>query len=133
MTRRTTQSLSRARVWTCILTNLLATPGLGSLMARRVWAGTGQLLLALAGFVLLMGWMVGLYHRIFLQQLGDPVPTDSSGWMWKWGLLFFGASWLWSLVTSLDLWRQAIADEPVEPKPVPPRMANLPGQPPKLS
>jgi hypothetical protein len=133
MTSRTARPLSRARIWTCILTNQLATPGLGSLMARRVWAGTGQLLLALAGFVLLVGWMFELCHRVYLQQLGEPVPRDSSGWMWKWGLLFFGASWLWSLVTSISLWRQAKSDERAEPKAVPPRIADLPGQPPKLS
>ena len=125
--------LSRTRAWTCVLTNLCATPGLGSLMARRVFAGIGQLLLALAGFVLIVGWMFELFHRVFLQQLGETVPPDSSGWMWKWGLLLFGAGWLWSLVTSLSLLRQAKADGQVEPQPIPPRMADLPGQPPKLS
>ena len=115
------------------MTNLCATPGLGSLMARRVFAGIGQLLLALAGFVLIVGWMFELFHRVFLQQLGNPVPPDSSGWMWKWGLLLFGASWLWSLVTSLSLLRQAKTDGQVEPKSIPPRMADVPGQPPKLS
>ena len=89
MTSRTARPLSRARVWTCILTNQLATPGLGSLMARRVLAGTGQLLLALAGFVLIVGWMFELFHRVFLQQLGGPVPADSSGWMGKWGRNLF--------------------------------------------
>jgi hypothetical protein len=102
-------------------------------MARRVLVGTGQLLLALAGFVLLVGWIFELCHRVFLQQLGEPVPPDSSGWMWKWGLLFFGASWLWSLVTSLSLLRQAKSDEQVEPRPIPPRMVDSSGQPPKLS
>jgi hypothetical protein len=53
--------------------------------------------------------------------------------MWKWGLLFFGTSWLWSLVTSLSLLRQVKSDEQVESKPIPPRMADMPGQPPKLS
>jgi len=130
---RPNRSISRARAWTCILTNQLATPGLGSLMARRVWAGTGQLLLALAGFVLIVGWMFELCHRVYLQQLDEPVPPDSSGWMWRWGLLFFGASWMWSLVTSLSLWRQAKADEPAELRTIPPKLTNLPGQPPKLS
>jgi hypothetical protein len=101
-------------------------------MARRFIAGTGQLLLALAGFVLIVGWMFELFHRVFLQQIGDPVPPDSSGWMWKWGLICFGASWLWSLVTSLCLWRQAKSDEPAEPKAVPPRMTDVRDQPPKL-
>ena len=132
MTVRTARPLSRARAWTCVLTNQCATPGLGSLMARRVFAGIGQLLLALAGFVLIVGWMFELFRRVFLQQLGDPVPPDSSGWMWKWGLLFFVASWLWSLVTSLSLLRQAKADGQVKLKPIPPRMTDLPGKPPKL-
>ena len=133
MTVRTTRPLSRARAWTCVLTNQAATPGLGSLMARRVFAGIGQLLLALAGFVLIVGWIFELCHHVFLQQLDEPVPPDSSGWAGKWGLICFGASWLWSLATSLSLLRQAKADGQVEPRPVPPRMADLPGQPPKLS
>ena len=102
-------------------------------MARRIFAGIGQLLLALAGFVLIVGWIFEMCHRIYLRQLDEAVPPDSSGWMWKWGLLLFGASWLWSLVTSLSLWRQAQSDEQVESRPIPPRMADLPGQPPKLS
>jgi hypothetical protein len=102
-------------------------------MARRIFAGTGQLLVSLAGFVLLVVWMFELFHRIFLQQLGNPVPPDSSGWMWQWGLLLFGAGWLWSLVTSLSLLRQAKADGPDEQKSIPPRLADLPGQPPKPS
>jgi len=133
MTVRPNRPISRARAASCALVNLAATPGLGSLMARRIVAGIGQLLLGLLGFILIVGWMFVLFHRVFLQQLGDPVPPDSSGWMWKWGLLLFGASWLWSLVTSLSLLRQAKADGQVEPKPIPPRMADLPGQPPKLS
>ncbi|MGA2786660.1 MAG: hypothetical protein ABSF60_03955, partial [Verrucomicrobiota bacterium] len=112
MTVRTIRPISRARAWTCILTNLCATPGLGSLMARRVLAGTGQLLLALAGFVLIVGWIFELCYSVYLQQLGNPVPPDSSGWLWKWGLLLFGAGWVWSLVTSLSLLRQAKADGP---------------------
>jgi hypothetical protein len=102
-------------------------------MARRFFAGIGQLLIALAGFVLIVIWMCILCYHVILKQSGEPVPPDSSGWMWKWGLLFFGASWLWSLVTSLSLLRQAKADGQVEPKPIPPRMTDLSGQPPKLS
>jgi hypothetical protein len=132
MTVWTDRPLSRARVWTCVLTNLCATPGLGSLMGRRVFAGIGQLLFALAGFVLLVGWMFELFHRVFLQQLGEPVPPNTSGWMWKWGLLLFGAGWLWSLVTSISLLRQAKADGQAESRPIPPRMEDLPGQPPQL-
>jgi hypothetical protein len=102
-------------------------------MARRVFAGVGQLLLALAGFVLIVGWIFELCHRVFLQQLDEPVPPDSSGWAGKWGLICFGGSWLWSLVTSLSLLRQAKSDGQVKSRPIPPRMTDLPGQPPKPS
>ena len=132
MTNRTRRPLSRARIWTCILTNQTATPGLGSLMARRIVVGTGQLLLALVGFFLIMGWMFKLFHRVSAEQLGDPIPPNTFGWMGRWGTICFGASWLWSLVTSFSLWRQAKTDEAVEPRPVPPRLGS-PGQPPKLS
>ena len=125
--------LSPARAWTCLLTNLCATPGLGSLMGRRYVAGTGQLLLGLVGFFLIVGWIFELCHHVYLQQTGEPVSPDSSGWMLKWGAIWFGAGWLWSLVTSISLLRQAKTDGAMEPRPVPPRMTDLPGQPPKLS
>src|ERR1017187_3392910 len=133
MTIRTVRPLSRARAWTCILTNLCATPGLGSLMGRRFFAGTGQLLLALAGFGLIVIWLFEFFHRIYLQQLDEPLPPNTSNWMGKWGLICFVASWLWSLVTSLSLLWQAKAAEPAGPQSLPPRQADPPGQPPKLS
>ena len=125
MPLRPARPISRARAASCALVNLAATPGLGSLMARRYFAGTAQLLIALAGFGLILGWMLEYFHRVFLQQLDEPVPPDSSGWMGKWGLICFVAAWLWSLATSVSLWLQA--------KSSPPTSTELPGQPPKLS
>ena len=133
MTVQPARNLSRARAATCAMFNLAATPGLGSLMARRVVAGTGQLLLALVGFGLIVVWMFEFFRRIFLQQLGEPAPPPVPGWMGKWGVICFVAGWLWSLATSLSLLRQAKATEPAGRIPVPPRLADLPGQPPKLS
>ena len=132
MTSRTVRPLSRARAWTCILTNQLATPGLGSLMARRIFAGVGQLLLALAGFVLIVVWFFEVMIQYYGQVTGD-VPARPVGWIGEIGAILFVASWLWALVTSISLWRQAESDERAELKTVPPRMADLPGQPPKLS
>lgn len=129
MPTRAARPLSRSRVVSCVLINLCATPGLGSVMARRVWVGIGQLLLAVAGFCLIVGWMFELFHRVFLEQLGEPAPPNSFGWMGKWGLICFGASWLWSLITSISLLRQAKADEQAGQKPVPPRLADLTGKP----
>ena len=120
--------LSRARAASCALINLAATPGLGSLIAHRFWAGTGQLLLALAGFCLMVAWMCVYFHRVFLQQLDEPVPTAPFGWLGKWGLICFVVAWIWSLITSISFWRQAVAGEGGGLNSVPPRLANLPGK-----
>ena len=127
------RTLSRARIASCVLLNLAATPGLGSLLARRVFAGTGQLLLALAGFGLLTGWMIRLFSRMIREELGETVSVPVPNWMWQWGLGLFIAGWLWTLVTSISLLRQAKADETAGPQPVPPPLAGPPGEPPKLS
>ena len=132
MTIPPARTLTPARAWVCLLTNLFATPGLGSLMARRFFAGIGQVLLSLAGFVLIVGWIFELCHRIFLQQLEEPVPPGSFGWLGKWGLILFGAGWLWSLATSLSLLYQAKSERPAEQTTKPPRLPESPGQPPRL-
>ena len=117
--------LTPTRAWSCILINQLATPGLGSIMAGRYISGTLQLVLALLGFVLLMIWLCKCFYGLAFQPLDGPAPENNSyGWMGKWGVIFFGASWLWSGVTSLLLWRQLKANETVPPGAPPP----TPGQ-----
>lgn len=86
--------------------NLTATPGLGSLMCRRRVPGLGQLTLSVTGFCLIMFWMLKLIYRATMQQTGDVVPEAPATWLWHWGGLLFAAAWLWSLVTSLSLWRE---------------------------
>jgi hypothetical protein len=123
---------SRAAARNAALVNQLATPGLGSLMAGRWLAGIGQLVLALAGFVMVVVWFFEVMAQYYGQVTGN-VQVRSVGWIGEIGAILFVASWLWALITSINLVRQAKADGPVEPKPIPPRMADLPGQPPKLS
>jgi hypothetical protein len=118
--------LSVGRAVSCALINQLATPGLGSLIGRRKFAGVCQLLLALAGFTLLVGWMVEYYYRLVLQELDRSVPLGSYGWMGVWGLIHFGTSWLWALVTSLSMIRQAKKEEQASQRRIPPRIAGLP-------
>jgi hypothetical protein len=122
----------RAAARNAALVNQLATPGLGSLMAGRWFAGIGQLVLAVVGFVLVVVWFFEVIIQYYGQINGDVQP-HSVGWIGATGAILFVASWLWSLVTSISLWRQAESDERAELKTVPPRMADLPGQPPKLS
>jgi 4a-hydroxytetrahydrobiopterin dehydratase len=97
---------SRVSARNAALLNLLATPGLGSLMARRWVAGSGQLALALLGFGLVTGWfmrvMIGFYGQI---SGGETVAADGRLGLLGGGL--FAGAWGWSLVTSLSLLRAA--------------------------
>lgn len=100
------KKLSSAKARNAALLNQFATPGLGSLMAGRWLAGAGQLLLALAGFVLIMAWFIEEMHQFYGQINGD-VPVQPIGNLLMWGAILFALAWIWSLVTSLSLLRQA--------------------------
>jgi 4a-hydroxytetrahydrobiopterin dehydratase len=98
--------LSRKRIISCVLMNLLATPGLGSFVARRRVAGTGQILLSLAGFGLLMVWFYKLVIVQYYGQITGNVTVEPVGWIAVTGGVLFLLAWLWSLVTSISLLRQ---------------------------
>ncbi len=70
-----TKKISRAKARNAALLNQLATPGLGSLLARQWIAGTGQLLLSVIGFTLVMVWfveeLIGYYGQVFQRQAGE--------------------------------------------------------------
>jgi len=108
--------LDRTTARNSFLVNQLATPGLGSLMARRYVAGAGQLLLALIGFGLLVAWFISVMARVYRQVEGDSSAT-SAAWLGEAGAVTFAASWLWSLVTSLSLLREARETERISPPP----------------
>jgi len=89
------------------LVNQLATPGLGSLMAGRWIAGSGQLALAVAGFLMVVVWSVKAMIQYYGQMFSD-TPTQPIRWL----VLIVGSglfvlSWLWSLVTSVSLFLEA--------------------------
>lgn len=100
----TALNLSRAR--TVLVLNQFATPGLGSLMAGFYLVGTLQLLFALAGFTLLMVWVVLLLKTAYtiMQSSGEPETPHILGWM---GLGNFLFAWGWSWFTSLKVLREA--------------------------
>jgi 4a-hydroxytetrahydrobiopterin dehydratase len=98
--------LSRTKARNAAFLNLLATPGLGSLVAGRWLAGTGQLLLAIAGFVLFLVWFMDEMSQFYGQISGD-VPVKPLGHLLAAGLILFALAWLWSLVTSISLLRSA--------------------------
>jgi 4a-hydroxytetrahydrobiopterin dehydratase len=99
--------VSRAKARNAALLNQLATPGLGSLLCGRWIAGSGQLLLSVAGFTLIVVWffkeMIPYYGLMF----GDDPPSLPGLKMLAEGGNLFVVSWLWSAFTSFSLLREA--------------------------
>jgi hypothetical protein len=90
-----------------VLINQLATPGLGSVLARRFVAGIGQLTLACGGFALIMAWFVQHFAELYRQIQNLPSRPPAYPWTGKVGVLLFLAAWLWAWITSLAILREA--------------------------
>lgn len=88
------------------LVNLLATPGLGTIMLGKLAVGLAQLGLALAGFFFVLAWFVSLMVQYYGQISGD-VKIKSVAWIGLVGAFLFIAAWIWALITSINLIRQA--------------------------
>ncbi len=102
--------VSRAKAKSAAMLNLLATPGLGSLLCRRWIAGSGQLALAVAGFTIVTVWFVREMIPYYGLMFGDEPPNAPSLKRLAEGAALFAASWLWSAVTSVSLLHEASAD-----------------------
>jgi hypothetical protein len=102
--------LNRTTARNCFLVNQCATPGLGSLMAGRRVEGIGQLLLAVGGFVMVVAWFVLLVLQMYEQFVNGTEPKSVAR-LGEVGAVVFIAAWLWSLVTSLSVLREARANE----------------------
>ena len=63
--------LSPAKARNCLLLNQFATPGLGSLLGRRLVAGMGQLAAAVVGFVLFCAWVLVALWFLRRRRKGD--------------------------------------------------------------
>ena len=123
--------VSRTGARNAALVNQFATPGLGSLMAGRWMAGMGQLLLAVAGFVLVVVWFFETMIQLFGQIDGKAVSAPVAG-LGETGAGLFVVAWFWSLVTSLSLLNRAKSEEPARPETIATPTAGPPAEPPKL-
>jgi uncharacterized membrane protein len=101
--------------------NQFAAPGLGSIMAGRYLAGACQLLLALAGFGLVLAWFFLVLKAAYsiMESVEQPAPPHYLGWL---GLASFLLAWIWAWVTSIRVLRRArqAREKPGEPTPPPP-------------
>ncbi len=108
--------LTRSEAWSCALINQLATPGLGTLIGRKFISGALQCAVSVTGFCLIMTWFIQKMRLLYGQMFGTTMPLNAgnkAGWL---GLIFFAAAWLWSLVSSIQLVRNA----PEAPMSIPP-------------
>jgi len=108
--RRPPGPLDRSTARNAALLNQCATPGLGSLLAGRRLAGLGQLLLAVAGFVMVVAWFFLLALQMY-EELVNDAPPKSVARLGELGGAIFLAAWVWSLVTSLSVLREARAND----------------------
>ena len=80
------KKISRAKARNAALLNQLATPGLGSVIAGRWLAGTGQLLVFLAGFALVRHLVRPMHACIHYSQMvfsdTPPPPNTWGGKRW---------------------------------------------------
>jgi 4a-hydroxytetrahydrobiopterin dehydratase len=87
-----------------VILNLLILPGLGSLRARRWFAGFAQITLVLLGAAIMFVWLfkeLSQYYRLMF----DDVKPQTVGWLGVLGGILGGISWLWAAVTSFDYYR----------------------------
>ena len=117
--KRGRKPLSSATARNAVLVNLLATPGLGTLIAGRLAVGMGQLTLALAGFGFVVVWFVALLRQYYGQITGE-VAVKPIAWLAEAGAGLFLAAWGWSLVTSISLVRAARRNAPSAFAEIPP-------------
>jgi len=96
-------------------------------MGGRIAAGLGQLAIILTGFALVCVWfyrVMKTYYNMsdFSEQIGKP-----HSFYWGYfiaGFSLAGVSWLWSLLTSIQIVAQAKTPEPALPGSSPPRITN---------
>jgi len=102
--------LSPLRARNLALLNQFGTPGLGSLLARRFVPGAGQLSLFVLGFVMIVVWFVDEMQQYYALMFSDNQPRLRN-WLVFVGVGLCVCAWLWALVTSFSLVREARRNE----------------------
>ena len=75
-------------------------------MARRFVAGAGQLLVFLGGFGMFLWGIIDELRQFYGMMFGNDEPEIRYTYLWV-GIVLAMLAWLWSLVSSLGLLREA--------------------------
>lgn len=94
-------------------------------MGRRFISGTGQLALAVTGFLLFCAWFVNVITQYYALITRDIDPKLRPGLAF-FGIGVFALAWCWAWVTSLSLLQEGKRNERegklISTGPVPPRL-----------
>jgi hypothetical protein len=110
---KVTQPVDRTGARTCLLLNLGAWPGLGSVLAGR-FSGWLQMMLSLGGLLVVVAALFR-FMGMLMDETRYPTWKDSFVWMAIGGFAAFALAWGWSLFTSLSI--RARAGTTVKPDP----------------
>lgn len=101
------KQIDPAKALVCFVINVFATPGLGSLIAGRVAVGIVQFTLGIIGAGLIVGWITCLVWDNIRIAAGEAPIKMPYSWAGKYGVIVFGLAWLWALITSISILREA--------------------------
>lgn len=99
------KSVDKQTAWTCTLANLLVAPGLGSI-AAGLRIGYVQLAIAVIGLILSVIGVVGVV-RDWSGEGGFAGGMPAAFWVASSGFALFLVAWLWALLISVRLHREA--------------------------
>ena len=106
---------NKATAWACFVTNVLVTPGLGSIVAGSYLIGILILIPAVTGFLFILFWFLRLFQTLFQDPEDVWTRMAPSAWIWKTGLSIFLFGWFLALLHSIYLLWHAKAT--ANPKP----------------
>lgn len=113
-----THPITRNAARACILLNLFAWPGLGSVLAER-FSGWFQMLLSMSGVLMVIAGFFQFTTMIW-EETRYPTWQDRFVWLALGGATAFACAWIWSLITSLSIFKKAV------PAATPPKMKGPP-------
>jgi hypothetical protein len=98
---------SRARNW--VIVNLFVCPGLGSWLGGRRVTGALQMLVAFIGFGITLLWFFNLMLVMLREIQGARMEAPDLTQLAIAGFGTVGLAWVWALLTSVVLTREAAA------------------------
>ena len=109
--------LDRSTAWAYLMSNLFLIPGMGSLMAGRLLAGVAQMVGSIFGFILTLIAMIRVVFSFNWEaDAQEPFAYMRPVYL---GIGIFAASWVWGLITGIQVLRDAPPDAGSTPKDAP--------------